>query len=80
MGQGERAMAGTGAASAGRSGLVVRLAGTIGLIPFLLGAGDRIDPGEPAVEIHVGAAPRAERGEPLGLGLAADDAGFRRRR
>jgi hypothetical protein len=65
------------AVSTGRSGLVVLLAGSVGLILVLLRAGDRVDAGEPAVEVDVGTAPRAERGEPFGLGLAADHAEFR---
>src|SRR5947209_19565395 len=41
---------------------------------LLLDRGNRVAAGEPAVEIDVGAALRAERPEPLGRRLAADRA------
>ena len=41
---------------------------------LLLDRGDRVAAGEPAVEIDVGAALRAERPKPLGCRLAADRA------
>ncbi len=41
---------------------------------LLLGRRDRVAAGEPAVEIDVGAALRAERPKPLGCRLAADRA------
>jgi hypothetical protein len=44
---------------------------------FLLG-GDRIDPGQPAMEIDIGATLGTEGAQALALRLAADDAGFRR--